>query len=315
MSIEKPVLETTSETLPLEHCTDPNVPAEQIHALQEQNVTVTKGQIRTSNAKVRYTLLAPEHSVDGTPVIIGNGYWATDDAYKPFAAQLALEGHTVALVKPPRTQDILPSLHPKHLKDVLLLQAQALWAVMKVMGEDQYDLYGHSMGGPVTSRVAEEKAERVRSLILAGPAGMDGGNGFITMLGNTGVLARRDVYGHRHDLRRNGTPNLLFGTLYHGFRRIDRTAREGITVAREDIRPRLQRIQESGIAIGALLFDQDAYFKSERILAASGYYLEAVHRTPDASHVYPQDHPVEHASDVAAMSDRLKTPAAVSSIA
>ena len=305
MSINQPILEKSEQPLVLENCTDPNISQEQINALEEQSVNVAKGMVRIAGAKVRYTHLAPEHPTDEPGIVIANGYWATDGAYSALAAELAIRGRTVTHIKPPRTQGIVASVRPEHLKDVLLLQAQALWAVMKVQGEDQYDIYGHSMGAPIAARVANEKQERVHSLLLAGGAGMNGKNGFLGMLIKSGGLLHHDVYAGRRDLRRYTTPSIVTDTLIHGLRRPDRTLREGVTVAREDIRPRLERVKEAGISIGALLFDEDIFFTSGSILAATGDLLDVVHRTPGASHVYPQDHPLQHANDIISVSDTL----------
>lgn len=310
MRIEQPDLEVSVEPIALERCSDSDVLPEQIKALQEDNVAVSRARAQIAGARVRFTHLVPSETVDETPVGIVNGFCGTESAYKQLAVELAIQGREVFYIRPPRTQTPFMALRRDHIRDVLKLQSQATWGVMKAIrsytGHELFDLYGHSMGVPITTKTALHKPEHVRSVVLAGGAGQNGRNTFLGMVKKTVGVARKDVRQGRKELTQYVHPLVILGdTAHHALRRPDRTVREGFTVARIDDRPSLERLHNSVVKVGALLFEKDGYFNPSDVLAASGIYFDEVEVTPEATHVYPQDHPREHASDVNAMLRRL----------
>lgn len=320
MRIENPNVEISVEPIALEACEDAEVPQQQIEALQENNVTVSKGIARIGGARVRFTHLVPSVISDEVPIGIVNGYCGTESAYKQLAIEVALQGREVFYKRPPRTQTPFMAMRYDHLRDVLKLQSQATWGVMKAISHyshhSQFDIYGHSMGVPIAIKAAGEKPDYVRSLILAGGAGLNGKNTFRGMLRKTVDVARNDVGGGRKELTKYVNPAvILVDTAHHVLRRPDRTVREGFTVARIDARPSLRRLHGTGINIGAILFEKDGYFKVDEVMAASGDLFDDVEITLGATHVHPQDHPIEHADVVANMSQRLAAASHLAEIA
>lgn len=306
MRIEKPDFELAVEPISLERCGDNDIPQQQIDALHDNDVAVLRARTKIAGARIRFTHLIPSIQTDEVPVGIVNGFCGTESAYKQLAVELALQGREVFYIRPPRTQTPFMAMRPDHIRDVLKLQSQATWSVMRAIrsytGHDLYDLYGHSMGVPITTKTALHKPNNVRSIVLAGGAGQNGQNSFRGMVRKSIDVARNDVVRGHKDIIRHVHPGVMaLDTAHHVLRRPDRTVREGFTVARIDDRPTLRKLKDMPVRVGAILFEQDGYFKPDEVLAVSGHLFDAIQVTPEATHIYPQDHPEEHGSDVHGM--------------
>lgn len=310
MRIENPDFELSVVPIALERCNDSDLPRQQLEALQEDNIAALRGRIKVAGSRVRYTHLVPKALTDEVPMVIVNGYCGTESAYKQLAIELATQGREVVYIRPPRTQSPFMAMRPDHIRDVLKLQAQATWGTIKGIrsytGHELYDLYGHSMGVPIATKTAVHKPGYIRYAILAGGAGQNGHNTLPGMLKKTITVARNDVARGHQDITRYVHPTrIALDTAHHVLRRPDRTVREGYAVARIDDRDTLRRLGDTSVKIGAILFEKDGYFPPSEVLAASGDYFDDVEITPGATHIYPQDHPFEHADDVHAQVKRL----------
>jgi pimeloyl-ACP methyl ester carboxylesterase len=178
MRLNAPITEISTQPIALENCDDTFVGSKQIDALLEQDIRAYATSARIGGAVVRFTQLQNPSAHDPTPLIIGNGFCGSEGAYKGLSVETALRGRNVTFVKPPRIQSPCGVINVKHLRDPLLVQEQALWLAgrtsMHRLDCDQFDEYGHSLGGVTTTAVALHKIGRIRKLILAGSAGIDG---------------------------------------------------------------------------------------------------------------------------------------------
>jgi pimeloyl-ACP methyl ester carboxylesterase len=316
MSVEKTNIEVSVKPIALERCDDDDIRPEQIDALQDNRVAVARARAKIGGASVRFTHLVPSHQTDEVPIGIVNGYCGTESAYKQLAVELSLLGREVFYIRPPRTQTPFMAMRFDHLTDVLKIQSQATWGAMRAIrsytDHEQFDLYCHSMGVPIGLKAALHKPEHVRSVVLAAGAGLNGENTFWGMAHKSVNVARKDVRSGRKGLTQHVHPAVILAdTVHHVMRRPDRTVREGFTVARIDARPYVRELRKTAVNIGAILFEEDGYFPVEEVLTAcsaptpSGTLFDLVRITPGATHIYTQDHPAEHAHDVADLSREL----------
>lgn len=304
MSLEMPITEFQSQEVALEECNDSLVSANQIDALLEADISVTKARAQIGGATVRYTQLINERLADPTPIVIANGFCGTEGAYKPLAVEIALRGRNVVYLEPPRSQAICGLIKEEHFENVLLLQQQSIWVAgresVKAVDCDQFDLFGHSLGGKTSTGVAMHKAERVRNIMLAAPTGLDGRNKLRHRITVLPQVALYDIGGGINAIRENSGNGLAVETAGHVLKRPIRTFREGVAAARADIRKDVDELRNRGVRIGLTLFANDGIFNTDHVLHANRArnFDAPIRIIPNARHAYPQEQPVEHSYDV-----------------
>lgn len=310
-NLELPVSEIHTQQVALENCTDPTIPDHLLDLLQEHDIKIYKGVAAIGGTTVRFTQLINMTATE-PGVVISGGYCAPEGGQRYLAVYTALLGRNVSYIKPPRAQSLCATLNRGHLNDVLKLQQQAIWAASRDMMQrtdmDKIDVYGHSMGGVVATGVATHKPGKVRNLILAGSAGIDGKNTFRDRAKRLPNVIRHDIIGGIGDIRNSSGNGMALEAGAHILKRFDRTAREGITVARADIRGQIDRVQDCGTKVGVILFGDDGFFKVEDVKAANyDRIFNAFEVIPNVTHVFPQQEPKEHSYDIDNMLSDLQS--------
>lgn len=259
------------------------------------DVEVCQRADRIAGATIRLSRFKPDVLSDEVPVLVNGGYCAPAEAYFNFALGLAKAGRDVTLVHSPRIQNPIQALRPENMRDVLRLQSQANWSVLRDI--EYADIVGHSMGLVVALRSAREKHERIRSVSAAGGAGLDGPHGVAKML-LRGLSGGPDF---------NARSGLAYKTAQHMLQDPVRTIREGLSVARVDVRSDLEAAKDHGIKIGAFLFGKDRLFNPQDVLDHSEPYFDQYEVVPHATHNFPIRHPFEHAPQQADGLNRLNS--------
>lgn len=251
-------------------------------------VEVTQDERSIGGAIVRRTRFVPDQLSDDVPVIINGGWCAPAKLYFKLAAGVAESGRDVSVVHPPRSQDLRHSISSDNFKDVLRLQSQANWAILREL--EYADIVAHSMGLVIALRTANQKPNNMRSISASGGAGLDGPHGVTRMA--LRCLGEATDFNYR-------TGIFPLQTLSHVLRDPVRTAREGVSAARADVHLDLEQARSNGIKIGAFLFGKDKLFSPEAILHHSGTHFDSFEIIPDAKHNYPITNPAEHAAQQA----------------
>jgi hypothetical protein len=257
-------------------------------------IAVSQTVDRIAGATIRLSRFKPEALNDEVRVLINGGYCAPAEAYFSFALGLAQTGRDVTLVHSPRIQSPRQALRPDNIRDVLRLQSQANWSVLRDV--EYADIVAHSMGLVIALRSAREKHEHIRSVSAAGGAGLDGPHGI------TKMLLRSISSGPDFEARSCG---LVYKTAQHVLQDPVRTIREGLSVARIDVRSDLEAAKNHGIKIGAFLFGNDKLFSPQDVLEHSEPYFDQYDIVPEATHNFPIRHPFDHAPQQAAALSRL----------
>lgn len=262
-------------------------------------LTITEYKTHVAGSRVDFMHFKPRYVSDQTPLIIVPGYCATVGAYEEFANQLALHGREVAYAKSPRGQHLWNALQPEHMRDVLRLQSQATWYVLKHIVDTESggkaDLIAHSMGMVVAAKLATAKSGHIRSISSAGGAGLDGPHGVTSMLRKGAGVMLHEISPHAIESPHRVVPMVAIDTVKHVLRDPIRTLREGYAVARVDIANDLAFAKDHGIKIGAFLFEHDGFFTPNAVLSHSEQYFDSYNIVPYAQHIYPQTNPYEHA--------------------
>jgi pyruvate dehydrogenase E2 component (dihydrolipoamide acetyltransferase) len=105
---------------------------------------------------------------DGEAVVLVHGFAGSLESWEANQGALAKEGHTVAALDLPGHGESSLDVGSGSLDEL----AATVLAYMDAVGIGRAHLVGHSMGAAACLVVADRAPERVRSLVLAGPAGL-----------------------------------------------------------------------------------------------------------------------------------------------
>jgi pyruvate dehydrogenase E2 component (dihydrolipoamide acetyltransferase) len=121
--------------------------------------------VRVDGVRVRYVEAGAEHG--GVPLVIVHGYNGSCDYWYPQTVLGLAEGrHVIAVDLPGNGLSAkLPAHTTQTLRDFIV-------RFVEVLGYEQADLMGHSMGGFLVVAAALARPERVRSLVLVDSAGL-----------------------------------------------------------------------------------------------------------------------------------------------
>lgn len=261
---------------------------------------VRQGVVGIGGAAIRYTYERPMEPTDSVPLIVTPGYGGIKPAYRDLRNSLAAHGKPAVTFRPPRTQSVSASLHPRHLMHPDRLLAQATAAIARdiieryglLEGFEQVDAVGHSMGGPAVISAALHKPERFRTVTAMAAAGLDGH----TLLDMTkrapGVIAG-EIIPAIQDIRTRSDIRSARDILHYMGRNPWRTLAEGLKVGSGDIRGSVTQVGKLSVRTAALQFTNDKFFPVEGVREKSADLFDHFREFPDpaANHVWPQLQP------------------------
>ena len=264
-----------------------------------ENVICTDGIAEIARGHVAYSYFQPNNPIDDVPIIISPGIVGIKPAYDTFGLACAEAGRKTATIRPMRRHHLSSAAHPDHLLHPLKLPSQAIWAVMRdirdIYGDEQFDVFAHSMGGPTIMGVADKKPRYIRNINLVGSAGLDGQS--TLSLGSKLPAAAKEILPAILKLeldRQKAVKHIL----HYAFQNPLRTGAEAIAVSRSNITESIERARENGIKIARLQFKSDPFFPtgniSEESKLAVDLYLEF--HDPEAGHLAPLLQPEEIAT-------------------
>ena len=283
-------------------------------ALAENDLTrrptlTTEYETAISGAKVEWNLTRPLEAleeIDPYPVVLENGLFGSDEAYREFAEHMASNGYLVLWKRPPRNQDPKVAYTPHNYIHPMELQAKSGWAMMKHFMQlfpveypdmiQKFHLVGHSMGGPDAVSNALAHPEHVASVTLIGSAGLEKHNTRI-MVPRLGKFVMNEfvpaVRNHEEWITMQlGVASLrhLFGsTMFGGFFRL---GREAVEVSNVDTRPGLAKLKDLGIPLYCIQPLNDNFFPYKKQLGSVHYFDRFVcFNVGKALHVVVQQQP------------------------
>lgn len=258
---------------------------------------IRQGIVEIGGAAVRYTYERPEETVDATPLIITPGYGGIKPAYRDLRNALAAHGKPAVTFRPPRSQSIAASLHPKHVLHPDRLLAQATYAIARDLIErygliddfEQVDAAGHSMGGPAVVSASLHQPERFRSIIAMASAGLDG-HTLADMARRAPGVLKDELIPVIGDIRTRNDLRSIRDIAHYVGRNPLRTVSEGLTVGSGDIRPKVAKLGNLSVRTAALQFPSDRFFPSDGVRERSAGLFDHFREFPDsrANHVWPQ---------------------------
>ncbi len=268
------------------------------------------GSVRVNGANVRYDLYEPESPTEETPILINNGYCAPAIVYDALAVGLAEEGRSVVRYHPPRHVGAIRAMTHGHFANPLKKHTDASEAVMldviKHTGSPKIDILGHSMGTPISLRVATESPEAVRSIMTTGGAGLDSAGGIVLMGLRSLKLFKREILDEMERLEQLGEMSAVAREVFeHIALHPYDTLAEGYYVSRINVVPDLQRAKAFGIRVGALIFEYDSLFNADNIVEHVGDEFDYLEVIRGAKHIHPQLEPRRHAAEQVAASTAL----------
>jgi pyruvate dehydrogenase E2 component (dihydrolipoamide acetyltransferase) len=120
--------------------------------------------IDAGGRRVRHAIVGD----DGEAVVLVHGFAGSLESWEENQGALAKEGYTVAALDLPGHGESSLDVGSGSLDEL----AATVLAYMDAVGIQRAHLVGHSMGAAACLVVADRAPERVRSLVLAGPAGL-----------------------------------------------------------------------------------------------------------------------------------------------
>lgn len=267
------------------------------------------GIARVAEGNVAYTLEEPLYPTDKTAKLIVPGLFGIKPVYEDLAHQMAISGQRAISIRPMRKPSWRNELHPDHLFHPLRLSSQSVWAVMREIRRthdvDDFDLLAHSMGGPTAIEVAQRKPKYIRTIILAGSAGLDGHN-LLTLAAKLPAAAH-DTISALLKIENDKKIRVARHILHYLLQNPVRTATETIAVSNCNIKDGVQRVRDLGIKVGRLQFVLDHFFPLENITEDDQQNVDLFHifHVPSADHLAPITHPTEVAQTNKAMLEEL----------
>ncbi len=277
---------------------------------------IRQGVVKVGGAAVRYTYERPEEPIDTIPLIITPGYGGIKPAYRDLRNSLAIHGKPAITFRPPRTQSMTASFHPKHLLNPDLLLAQATSAIARDILErygfleefEQVDAAGHSMGGPAVVSAALHRPRRFRCITAMASAGLDGHSLFDMARRGPGVISGELVPAVK-DIRKRSDTRSVRDIVHYIARNPYRTVAEGLTVGSGDIRDKVASVGRLGVKTAALQFPNDRFFPVEGVREESANLFDYFREFPDpeANHVWPQLAPEDVAHELVDITHQLSS--------
>jgi pimeloyl-ACP methyl ester carboxylesterase len=166
--------------------------------------------------------------------------------------------------------------------------------VREEFGHEEFDGYGHSLGGETVVNVARHKPEHVRAVILDGSCGLDE-HSLLEMIGRTGQFAKAELLPALGKLARNDGLRTGWQALHYIGRHPARTLAEGLNAGATNLHPRIEEIIARGIFVSAIQSPGDIYFPFDDVERDSRHLFgDHFHKRddPESNHLAPQLDPV-----------------------
>lgn len=273
--------------------------ADEVRVLEARETRLYHGRLRIvgAGAIAHYTLEVPQDTEDDVPFIMVNGFCGFKSSYAALRHELALDGKPTATLKPVRLQELKHMLHPTHVLHPELVQSMSVGAVANALNEKhgyrQFDLGGHSWGGPIATHMAERTPQHIRSLSLVASAGLDG-HSVADMVRRVPKELYREILPYGMSRLRQGDAKTVLQVMKHALTNPARTGLEGLSAATSDIRPAVQRLGSLGIATLGIQYASDEFFMIDKVREHCRDILDAIieHPDPRMGHLGPQRDPV-----------------------
>lgn len=256
-----------------------------------------QGRARVAGATIRYTYESPVNDHNETPLVLVPGFGGVKKVYGQVRHHVAQAGKPAVTFAPARSQEGLANLDLRHHAHPELLLSMATWAVMKAVtehhGAEQFDLAGHSMGGPAAASVAERYPDKVNNLILCASAGLEKHN-LVRLTCRAPKFLVNELIPGLPQLRKLFPTSVALHELAYFATNPYRSLAEGVAVAHADIVSQVERVREMGVRVVAEQFYSDELFPLNRVQASAEHIVDEFSIFPDrrAGHMAPQIDPV-----------------------
>ncbi|HEX8095735.1 alpha/beta fold hydrolase, partial [Jatrophihabitans sp.] len=107
----------------------------------------------------------------GRPLLLVTGLGASLELAEPFERELAARGRQVISFDAPGIGGSTPYRSPRRMPGLV----RTIIGMLDVLGYDEVDVFGVSLGGVVAQQLARQAPHRVRGLVLAATAPGVGG--------------------------------------------------------------------------------------------------------------------------------------------
>ncbi len=272
--------------------------SDEVRLLESHGTRLYHGRVKIlgAGAIARYTLETPHGSHDEVPFILVNGFCGFKSSYAGLRHEMALDGKPTATLQPVRLQELKHMIHPDHILHPELVQSMTVGTVVTALqnnhGYEQFDIGGHSWGGPVAAHMIERAPENIRSLSLIAAAGLDG-HKLSDIIRRLPRELTQDILPYGINRLRAGDTRSVLSVLKHALINPGRTGLEGLAAATADIRPAVKRLGKMGIATYGIQYASDEFFHIDLVRKYCHDILDEIieHPDPHMGHLGPQRDP------------------------
>lgn len=219
---------------------------------------ILRGKTMVGAATLYFTAETPVELSDDVPILFVQGFMGPELVYENLRHASTQHGRRAITVGRAGWQRPCAILGKHHRLRPHTVTEQSPWAVVKALGEDEVDVVGHSLGGPIGVGMALRRHDHVRSLTLLGPAGVTDDN--LLTLGLRLPAAAAEIKRGLPSMYKSYGLRGALAILDYVYKNPARLVGEAITAANSDIKPGLSQLGELGVktAIGA--FTKDCFF-------------------------------------------------------
>lgn len=257
-----------------------------------------------SGLAIQANVYIPEEIVDPKPLVVLPGYFGCLKDYSDYCAAVAEHGKVAATLELPRVRSMLRTvLDVKDIADPQKLPTQSAHGLLQALESqedeigvsfDSVDIEGHSRGGPTSLLYAQRFPERVNSVTLDSPAGLEDHDIFL-LASRLPAFFRNDVF----EGIKNGEMSHLFDrkgvlrTASHLLLNPLRTASEAFDISKRDTRVPLKNVKNHEIPVGLSVLGHDDLIDADNTISRSGHLVDFINylHDPRLRHLAKQRHP------------------------
>lgn len=206
---------------------------------------------------------SPENPKTETPVFISPGWSENDEVLKDVVKELLNSGRRVITLSYSGVRDSDKKTdHPS----VEVGKAEAILEVIRLKGLKNADVVGHSEGAIGAIIAASLEPDKIRNLILVGPAGLIGKDTFPKLLGRFSMKVMKDHYRLLKDGEsRKPMARFLQQGAKFAIRHPVQGIREAIAISQVQLEDVLRDIHSQGVGTGIVSGVDDPVFKMSRL--------------------------------------------------